>query len=244
MKKFFAIVLAGCMVFGITGCGGTSDTSATTAATTAEATTAAQGGGALNSKTAAFFADKFGEKETYLKFKTNMDILGDGEEKEVTITLAVKDEMMFCGMQETEGISADVLLKDSMMYTISHEDKAIMKMELEEGEDEDIFQGMEVIPEDYEELADYTTGSEEINGKTYEYEEFAEEFEGDVTMRYYFEGDDLKYIKEVQGDEVSLMEILEASGEAPAGIFELPADYTVMDLAELMKGMNLDETEE
>ena len=167
-----------------------------------------------------------------------MDILG--EEKEVTMTMAFKGEMMYFGMQDAGMLSADIIFRDGVMYTVSHEEKAVMKMEMDKDEAaEDVFGSIGVIPEDYRDLDDYTAGSEEINGKTYDYEDFESEFEDVASIRYYFEGDDLKYIKEFREDNPAMMEILEVSGEAPSEIFELPAGYAVIDLTEMIKNMNL-----
>lgn len=83
----------------------------------------------------------------------------------------------------------------------------------------------------------YTEGKEDINEKSYKYEEFKgiQEFLIDSNLytdnsdeaitRFYYSGDDLKYIKTIVGDKEELLEInIEYSVDD--SLFEIPEGYS------------------
>lgn len=83
----------------------------------------------------------------------------------------------------------------------------------------------------------YTEGKEEINGKKYNYEEFQgiQEFlvdsnlysadETNIKTRFYYSGNDLKYIKTITENNEELLEI-KIEYEADDSLFEIPEGYT------------------
>lgn len=81
----------------------------------------------------------------------------------------------------------------------------------------------------------YQTGTEEIEGKNYEYEEyplltniamgdFPEETNNTKT-RFYFQGDKLVYIKTIAEGKQELLKV-EVSYKVDNKLFEIPSDYT------------------
>ncbi len=81
----------------------------------------------------------------------------------------------------------------------------------------------------------YQTGKEEINGNNLEYEEYSNygEFLMNTSLetagtqmqtRFYYSGNNLKYIKTIIGDQEELLEV-NIEYKANDGIFEIPADY-------------------
>lgn len=84
---------------------------------------------------------------------------------------------------------------------------------------------------------EYTEGKEEINGKKYNYEEVSgyqdflvdqSIYAQDITQaktRFYYKGNDLKYIKTIIGDKEELLEI-NIEYKADSGVYEVPSDYT------------------
>ena len=151
------------------------------------------------------------------------------EEGVSTITLAVKGENIYMDVKEPE-TSLAVVYKDNTTYVISHADKMYMTSE---GKDEEMLsEDMGIISkEDLQELetAGYERGKEEINGIEYEYEEYKDE-EG-LTERYYFEGNDLKYIKTIQeGEDDLIVKVLELSSEVDDSVFEIPSDYEKIEM--------------
>ena len=78
-------------------------------------------------------------------------------------------------------------------------------------------------------------GEEKIDGKTYKYEEYKgvsyflmnEEDsvkEENTNTRFYFEGDDLQYIKTITGDKSELIQV-DVSYHIDNQIFEIPSDF-------------------
>lgn len=78
-------------------------------------------------------------------------------------------------------------------------------------------------------------GSEEIEGKTYNYEEYAiltdlaigdfSEESSTVKTRFYFKGNDLVYIKTISQDKQEILKV-EMSTKVDKNLFEIPEDYT------------------
>ena len=81
---------------------------------------------------------------------------------------------------------------------------------------------------------DYQIGKEKINNKNYYYEEytrltafamgdFTEDSE-DVKTRFYFDNDELVYIKTIEGDKQELLEV-NISYDVDQNSFQIPSDY-------------------
>ena len=78
-------------------------------------------------------------------------------------------------------------------------------------------------------------GQEQINGNNYRYEEYKgisyflmntdeEISEEDTNTRFYFDGDDLEYIRTIMGDKSELISV-DVSYDADDNIFEIPSDF-------------------
>ena len=78
-------------------------------------------------------------------------------------------------------------------------------------------------------------GKEEIEGKNYNYEEYTgitnfaikltdENNSENVKTRFYFDGNDLVYIKTIVGDSQELLRV-EISNDVDSNLFEIPNDY-------------------
>lgn len=78
-------------------------------------------------------------------------------------------------------------------------------------------------------------GQEEVNGKNYRYEEYkgVSDFlmntddgisEEDTNTRFYFDGDDLKYIRTIMGDKSELISV-DISYDVNDSVFEIPSDF-------------------
>ncbi len=78
-------------------------------------------------------------------------------------------------------------------------------------------------------------GEEEIDGKTYKYEEYKgvsyflmnandEVSEEDTNTRFYFKGDKLQYIKTIMGEKSELLQV-NVSYNVDNSLFEIPADF-------------------
>ncbi len=78
-------------------------------------------------------------------------------------------------------------------------------------------------------------GREEINGENYRYEEYKgvsyflmnssdDISEENTNTRFYFDGDDLVYIKTIMGEESEILQV-NTSYQVEDSIFEIPADF-------------------
>ena len=78
-------------------------------------------------------------------------------------------------------------------------------------------------------------GQEEVNGKNYRYEEYkgVSDFlmntddgisEEDTNTRFYFDGDDLKYIRTIMGDKSELISV-DISYDVNDSVFKIPSDF-------------------
>lgn len=78
------------------------------------------------------------------------------------------------------------------------------------------------------------TGKERINNKNYSYEEYTAltefamgdftENSSDVKTRFYFDGDELVYIKTIEGDKEEVLEV-NISANVDQNTFQIPSDY-------------------
>lgn len=93
------------------------------------------------------------------------------------------------------------------------------------------------VIEQLEEIKDleHETGKEKVNDKNYSYEEYTgltdfamgdfTEDSGDVKTRFYFDGDELVYIKTIEGDKQELLKV-NISNDVDQNLFQIPSDYS------------------
>lgn len=125
---------------------------------------------------------------------------------------------------------SEYIIKNGNTYLIRDEEKIYYTYRNNETELTKVTGALDAI-KDYE----YTSGKEKIDNKEYYYEEYQ-----GVTMlsigisdnsdiqnnktRFYFEGDELVYIKTITKDNQELMKI-ETSYNVKDNLFEIPSDY-------------------
>lgn len=155
--------------------------------------------------------------------------LGEGLEK-ATITMAVKGNNTCVDVSATSQ-HVTIIYKDDASYIISHDEKMYMAMA---GEQDYTLDDMTLITdEDLKtmETQEYKTGKETIDGTEYEYEEYKDEENG-TAERYYFSGNDLKYMKSIDEDgKEEIMKTIKLSSEVDESIFSIPADYQEVDMS-------------
>lgn len=151
------------------------------------------------------------------------------DESNYEITIAKKDGQTVIDMNN-DGERVTTLVKNGTEYLISHSQKEYYTYDSEETDEAIVTDMLKDLKK-----AD-NTGKEQINGKTYKYEEY-KGFEGfmtstgldtddeNVSTRFYFNGKDLAYIKTmVEGEEDELLEI-KVKYSVPDELFEIPSDY-------------------
>lgn len=210
MKKAIGILLAVLLILNLsillTACGGSGG----------NAEGGDTGGADAANKTMAYFNEYVSGGAYTMEMKTNYD----GTE---TTMYAAYDNGNMYSESEMDGTKSIMIIKDEYQYILDPNTKTCMKMSVTSSE-----QVAEMFSEEaaqYEVTAD--TGTMDIDGKSYDYEAF--EVEGE-TVKYCFDGDDLKYIvMNMEGSEY-IAEIISMEKGADASLFEVPDGYTVMEL--------------
>lgn len=172
-----------------------------------------------DSKTYQVFS-KVAGSNYYLRLK--QEIAGQTS----TISAGYKDGNMAVDTQSGD-LNITIMTKDGATYLIDHASKSYFQSPADPDDDTD---DMDLIDEffdddDLDELL--KTGTIEISGKTYSYEQ---ETDDDSVSKMCFDGDVLKYIVENVAGVTNLIEVIELSDTAPDSLFEIPADYQAATL--------------
>lgn len=215
------VLLLSSMLF--TGCGGSDSGSAAgqgepageteekAAADTAEADT--KGMGDLLS---AAYVDLMKSNEYLMEYKFTMDY--GGQTVEVESTLAKKGDVMAV-TSDMSGVESTMIFKEDKMYMVDHNSKTVTVM----AQTEEAAASMESGSVDMEGVTYLGTGKED--GLVYE------EYSTDGgNIKYYFSGKDLVKIAFAVDGQTMMMEILELSKDVPAGMFEIPSGYQVIEM--------------
>ena len=173
--------------------------------------------GYLGTKTGKFYS-QFADGRMYMEYEMEM------EGQTMTMISATDGDRTY---SETRmgGTSMGVsIMIGEDMYTIDHASKMVIKMSL--GADTQTIAGA-VLEESDVDMGDYKTGTREIDGKIYDTEEWIVEGASSIMC---FDGHDLAYmIGAFEGEEM-IMKIVEVSDDVDDSLFEIPDDYTVMEM--------------
>ena len=130
------------------------------------------------------------------------------------------------------GVPIRVLILDGKAYYLNDDKKVYMVMpeaEVPDPEDTGVYDytGIKFSKEGNGPIA----GMAGVDDKSYDYEEFSITENGtEAVVRYYFKGDDLYAMEMTTGDEIAITFVInDFSGNIPAGLLELPSDYTEVD---------------
>ncbi len=174
--------------------------------------------------------------------KTKVSKLYDGLNQSECYSFDMKDnengyEIIFSKKGDKsciDSLSGDektsTIVKDGVAYALMHSQKEYVVY------DQDLIDSNTIVGL-FEEIKDSkcTTGKEKINNKSYKYEEY-DGFAGFMTFadinteeqnvktRFYFDKNNLAYIKTIANGEEDLLEI-HLSYEVEDEIFEIPTDY-------------------
>ena len=164
--------------------------------------------------------------DTYIIEIEGDDLAETGEKG--TLTIAKKGNNILQEVKSGEE-KMSVIFKDNMTYLVVHNQKIYAKAE---GRDESTLPEDAFLSEDELEALktqEYKTGKESVDGKEYDYEEYYDS-ENEITERYYFDGNELKYVKSIDsnGNE-EIMKVVKLSSEVDDSIFDIPADYELVE---------------
>lgn len=170
----------------------------------------------LTTRTGRFYS-RFTDK-MYMEYE--MEVEG----QKMTVISATNGDRIY---SETKigGTSAGVSIMEGQdMYTIDHAGKMVIKMSLQA--DMQTIAGA-VLEESDIDMGDYKTGTREIEGKTYDTEEWVVEGAASIMC---FDGSDLAYMIGSFGGEEVMMKIIEVSDKVDDSLFEIPDGYTLMEM--------------
>lgn len=233
MKKMITLALALMILLTLAACGGKTDTTpsgsntppSSTAPDNSQQEQQPQGGsdaapsGAemsawLNTKTGKFYSQF--ANGMYMEYETEY------EGTVMTVITATSGDKTY-SESKMDGQSMGVSIMDGeYMYAIDHASKTVIKMSLQTS-------GQEMMDTMIEEgdvdPAAMVSGKREVDGKTYDTEEWGVD---GATSILCFDGDNLAYmIGEYEGEE-TVLKIIKTSDKVDNSLFEIPADYQVM----------------
>lgn len=129
-----------------------------------------------------------------------------------------------------DGEESKFIIRDGNSYLLRDSDKIYYTYQNNEVDLNKVLEQLNEIKDS--ELAE---GKEEIEGKNYDYEEYSgitnfaikltdDNNSEDVKTRFYFDGNDLVYIKTIIGNNQELLSV-EISNDVDSNLFEIPEDY-------------------
>lgn len=161
-------------------------------------------------------------------FEYDMEV--DGETQHVVLTSAIASATKIAVNTKTGDESMNIILNGSNYYIVVPSEKSAMYMTVPNDSIEDMADSLEesMMPKFDASKATFEKGEGEVNGETLPYEKVTTE-DGEVFLFYYEEGSlDIKYLC---GDDI-VMKMVEFTHDVDDSIFEVPADYELIDLAE------------
>ena len=132
-----------------------------------------------------------------------------------------------------DGEESKFIIRDGNSYLLRDSDKIYYTYQNNEVDLNKVLEQLNEIKDS--ELAE---GKEEIEGKNYDYEEYSgitnfaikltdDNNSEDVKTRFYFDGNELVYIKTIIGNNQELLSV-EISNDVDSSLFEIPDDYRGM----------------
>ena len=227
MKRYLALCLGLLTVLSLTACGASAEEPAAPVETptapaetpaapaeTPAAPTEAIPEASEGTKTLEWFMNYAAEGSYTIKMKSEFDGM-------TTTSINAYDGDSIYSEAEAEGVKSISIIKDDAMYVLDPSTKMCIKMGLEMAQTQEIFADE---AENY--AAAVSSGEMTVKDVNCFYEEFSVEGE---SIKYCFDGDELRFMLMTIDGSDCIMEILSAEKGADPSLFEIPADYSVME---------------
>ena len=173
--------------------------------------------GFLGTKTGRFYS-RFADGRMYMEYEMEM------EGQVMSMISATNGEKNYSETRMGGAAVSASVMDGETMYVIDHASKMVIKMGLQA--DAQTIAGT-VLEESDVDMGDLKTGTREIDGKTYDTEEWIVDGAASIMC---FDGDDLAYmIGAFEGEEM-VMKIVEATDKVDDSLFEIPTDYALMEM--------------
>lgn len=168
------------------------------------------------------------------------DDLSKGQSFSFTTTLDDNNKEIYAKNDNTaytdtiyDGEESKFIIRDGNSYLLRDSDKVYYTYQNNEVNLNKVLEQLNEIKN-----TELVEGKEEIGGKNYNYEEYTditnfamkltnENNSENVKTRFYFDGNDLVYIKTIVGNSQELLSV-EISNDVDSNLFEIPEDYRGM----------------
>lgn len=170
----------------------------------------------------AAYVDMMKSNNYMMKYRTFIDF--DGVETEALITTVISGEKSAFSTESDE-INSATIMEEDKSYLIDHNSKTVMIMPFIMADTAD--EGIEITQVGSEKLEFVDTGNGTFMGNSRPYEEYAAE---NVTVLYYFDGNELDGMEMITEGESIIMDVVEMSSNIDESMFEIPEDYQVMEM--------------
>ena len=217
----------------------------TTAETTPEETEAAVDNPLMTDEVRAFidavkaeapvygdFLEKSSSIPVAMAFNQEADLMGDGQITTAYMEIGMASFDQFYVSTDSLGSPMDIIITDGKYYMVSAEEKTAIYMAMSDEEAAEMNESMTAsVKASFDaSAATYETGEAEFKDATYYYEKIATDEMGEIEVYADPATKELKYLVS-QG---VTMEVLFVTDEIDASKLEIPADYTLIDMAEMM----------
>lgn len=184
------------------------------------------------------FVLKESNKEDVSRLNQIYESFNSKDSYSFTTTLDNKNKMYYATQENKayintiyKGTESELIIKDGNTYLILDDMKTYYTYKNNETDLNKIQTELKIIKD-----LEHETGTEKIDNKTYKYEEYKvltsfammdiSNFEEnqETKTRFYFEGNNLVYIKTIIGEKQELLKV-EVSDDIDNKIFEIPSNY-------------------
>jgi fructoselysine-6-P-deglycase FrlB-like protein len=215
MKKVLSVLMVLLLVMALmAGCGDSAGSAENDQETSQneQADNAAADIGEMGDLLSATYVDMMKNNEYLMKYKASMEMEGQTMDVEATVAASGDNYAM---LSSGSGFETAMVIKDDKVYMIDHASKTVTSWTKTQEDETEAFDadGMTYV------------GSGEEDGLAYE-----EYTTTDGSVKYYFDGKKLVKIATTAEGQTVVMEILEMSNNVPADMFEIPADYQMMEM--------------
>lgn len=162
------------------------------------------------------------------KYTMTMKIFAtvNGELEDVMeTTMSMDGTAMASKIELGDSMTMSTVIKDGKMYLISHDMKTVMVMDASKQVPTDTPQAPEIMLDG---IVYKGKGKADFLGKMLDYEEYTTD---GGSVRYFFEGNELKGMETSFENMKTLMEISKLSDTVDNSMFVIPSDYKVTNLS-------------
>lgn len=167
------------------------------------------------------------------------DMESDEGTQHVELTCAIANSTKLAVNTKTGDESMNIILNGNNYYIVVPEEKSAMFMTIPNEDIDSMADSLEqsMMPKFDASKATFEKGEGEVNGETLPYEKVTTD-EGEIF--YFYHEDGSLNIKYLASDEI-VMKMTEFTHEVDDSIFEVPADYELIDLVDALGSLGSEE---